>query len=138
LVALTVTSFGKGPATAASQPAPSRAAAAAPAPLELLSLRHAQQEQSLTITGLVQNPRASAPLVHVAATALVFGPGGAFLSSGRAALDFSTLGPGDESSFVINVPVAGPVERYRIAFRSEDGRVLAHIDRRGPDSVARK
>jgi len=30
-------------------------------PLELMSLRHTQQSEGLTITGLVQNPRGSAP-----------------------------------------------------------------------------
>jgi hypothetical protein len=107
-------------------------------PLELLSLNHSRREDTLTITGLVQNPRGAAPLVNVTATALLLGAGGAVLTSGRAALDFSTVGPGEESPFVITVPVMGNVERYRIAFRGGDGQVLAHVDRRGPDAVARK
>lgn len=137
LVAVALSS-SRAPDTRAAAAPSNRATAAEPAPLELLSLRHERQEQRLTITGLVQNPRSSAPLSRVVATALVFGPGGAFLSSGRAPLDFSTLAPGDESPFVVDVTVTGLVDRYRIAFRSEDGRVLAHIDKRGPDAVARK
>ena len=125
------------PAPAASQTAPAAPSSAAePLPLELLSLRHLQQAQTLTVTGLVQNPRAGAPLSRVVATAFVFGPDGTFLSSSRAPLDFTTLGPGDESPFVVTVPVTGAVSRYRIGFRAEDGGVIAHVDKRAPDAVA--
>jgi hypothetical protein len=105
-------------------------------PLELLSLRHAQQAQSLTITGLVRNPRGAAPLSRVVATAFIFAPDGTFLASSRASLDFTTLAPGDESPFVVTVPVTGEVSRYRIGFRAEDGRVIAHVDKRAPDALA--
>ena len=56
---------------------------------------------------------------------------------GRAPLDFATLAPGDESPFVLGVPVSGTVARYRVGFRSEDGRVIAHIDRRAAGTLAR-
>ena len=108
------------------------------APLELLSLRHAQQDGMFTITGLVQNPRTGRDLSRVKATLFVFGPGGAFITSGRAPLDFTTLRPGDESPFVIRVPVKGDVARYRIGFRGDDDRVLAHVDRRPTDAIAQK
>jgi hypothetical protein len=122
-------------------PAPARAtlqtpAAAEPVPLELMSLRHLQQAQSLTVTGLVQNPRTGAPLSHVVVTAFAFGPDGTFLSSSRAPLDFTTLAPGGESPFVVTVPVTGVVSRYRIGFRGEDGGVIAHVDKRVPESLA--
>ena len=108
------------------------------APLELVSLRHTQAPQQLVISGLVQNPRSGAPMSHVVATAFVFAPDGAFLTSSRAPLDFTTLAPGDESAFVINVPVTGQVARYRIGFRTEDGRVIEHVDKRAPDALAQK
>jgi hypothetical protein len=108
------------------------------APLELVSLRHTQAPQQLVISGLVQNPRSGAPMSHVVATAFVFGPDGGFLTSSRAPLDFTTLAPGDESAFVINVPVTGQVARYRIGFRTEDGRVIEHVDKRAPDALAQK
>jgi hypothetical protein len=108
-----------------------------PAPLELLSLRHTPETGRLVITGLVQNPRGGAPLSRIVATAFLFGANGTFLASGRAPLDFSTLGGGDESPFVINVPVTSPVARYRIGFRSEDGQVIAHVDRRATGTLAR-
>jgi hypothetical protein len=110
--------------------------AAAP-PLELLSLRHTQTPNSLTVTGLVQNPRGAAALTRVSAVAFLFARDGTLLASGKAPLDFTSLAPGDESAFVITVPVNGTVARYRVSFRSEDGRALAHIDRRHTGTVAR-
>ncbi len=115
------------------------AAAVAPAeaaPLELLSLRYEQQNDRMTITGLVRNPSAGAPLAHVTATAFLFGADGTFLASGRAPLDYTKLAPADESPFVVTVPVSGTVTRYRVGFRGEDGRVLAHVDRRAVGTLA--
>jgi hypothetical protein len=109
----------------------------APAPLELLSLRHTPETGRLVITGLVQNPRGGAPLTRIVATAFLFGADGTFLASGRAPLDFSTIAAGDESPFVVAVPVTSPVARYRIGFRSEDGQVIAHVDRRATGTLAR-
>jgi hypothetical protein len=108
------------------------------APLELVSLHHTQEAQRLVITGLVQNPRTGTPIAHIVATAFLFGPEGAFLTSSRAPLDFTRLSPGDESGFVINVPVTAPVARYRIGFRTEDGRIIEHVDKRAPDALAQK
>jgi hypothetical protein len=127
---------GRESATSAPLTASPQTAAAEIAPLELVSLRHVQQAQSLTVTGLVQNPPTGAPLSRIAATAFVFGRDGTFLASSRAPLDFTTLGPGDESPFVVAVPVTGVVSRYRIGFRAEDGRVIAHVDKRVADAVA--
>jgi hypothetical protein len=117
--------------------APASAATAHEHPLELMSLRHTQQSDTLTITGLVQNPRGSAPVSQIIATAFLFDASGTFLTSGRAPLDFTTLRPGDESAFVINIPVTGAVARYRISFRDAGGRVVAHVDRRNATPLAR-
>jgi hypothetical protein len=117
-------------ATRPTTDGPSAAANLEAKPLELLSLRHTQDGENLTITGLVQNPRGASPLAKLTATAFLFGADGTFLTSGRAPLDFTTLGPGDESGFVISVPSASNVARYRVSFRDENGRVIAHIDRR--------
>lgn len=114
-----------------------RAAETAVAPLELLSLRHTQEDGRLIITGLVQNPRTGAPLTRVIATGFLFGADGSFLASGRAPLDFSTLAAGDESPFVLTVPVKAAVARYRVGFRGEDGRVIGHVDRRFAGTLAR-
>jgi len=114
------------------------AASASAQPLELLSLSHAQEAGSITISGRVQNPRGGQPLVLVDATVLVFGSDGTLQATGRAPLDIVTLAPGEESRFVVRVPVTGPPARYRVAFRGENDRALGHIDRRDPDAIARK
>ena len=111
-------------------------AAAPVAPLELLSLKHTQEGNTLTVTGSVRNPRTGAPQAQVFATAVLFGSDGNFLTSGRAALDFTSLAPGDESPFVIAVPVNGTVARYRVGFRAPDGSVIAHVDRRADSTAA--
>jgi hypothetical protein len=113
-------------------------AAQAPArSLELLSLTHQQQVEALTISGLVQNPRDGLPLSKITVTAFLFAADGSFLASGRAPLDFTVLRPGDESPFVISVPVQRPVARYRVGFRDEEGRIIGHVDRRAGGTMAR-
>ena len=107
------------------------------APLELITLGHSQDAETLTITGLVRNPRNGSALKQVTATAFVFGEGSSLLASGRANLDFTTLGPGEDSPFAIKVPVTGVVTRYRVGFRGADGAVIAHVDRRGDGTSAR-
>jgi hypothetical protein len=104
--------------------------------LELLSLRDSRTEGSLTITGLVHNPHTGRHMTRVAVTAYAFDDKGAFLSSGRALLDVTSLAPGDDSPFVVTVPVTETVARYRIGFRAEDGRVIAHVDKRQQGPMA--
>jgi hypothetical protein len=122
-----------GSAAAAAPPAAGPAIAAG---LELMSLRDGREPGSLRITGLVHNPRDGATLSRVTVTAYAFDDKGAFLASGRALLDVATLAPGDESPFVVSVPVTETVARYRIGFRGEDGRVIAHVDKRQQAPVA--
>lgn len=110
--------------------------AQAPGLLELMSLKHAQDSTTLTITGLVQNPRDGVPLTKVIATAYLFSADGTFIANGRAPLDFTMLRPGDESAFTISVPVSSAVARYRVGFRGEDGRIIGHVDRRGGSTIA--
>ena len=107
------------------------------APLELLSLRHSTDDQSLTITGIVQNPRGGALLSDVIATAALLGRDGSLLATGRAPLDFTQLRPGDESPFVVRIASAAGVARYRVSFRSPDGGVIGHVDRRSAGPLAR-
>ena len=107
-----------------------RVATKAPAPLELVSMRHQRQGTTLTVSGLVRNPSQGVAMNGVTAVVFAFDRSGAFLASGRAALDFSALGPGDESPFVVNIQDVSDVARYRVTFRSGSG-VVRHIDRRG-------
>ena len=70
-------------------------------------------------------------LRHVVAVVYLFDRDGNYFASGKAALDFTALEPGEESPFVVHVPSVGRVSRYRVGFRSEEGGVVAHVDRRG-------
>jgi hypothetical protein len=107
-------------------------AASARQPLELLSLKHHTDENGgFVVTGLVQNPIEGAPLRGVVAMVYLFDPQGRYFASGRARLDATTLGAGEESPFVVTIPKAGTVGRYRVGFRLDDGGVVAHVDRRG-------
>lgn len=115
--------------------APATSPAVASAGLELLSLRDSRQNDSLTITGLVHNPESGTPLSRVTVTAYTFDDNGSFLASGRALIDVTAFAAGDDSPFVVTVPVTGTVARYRVGFRTEDGRVISHIDRRQQASV---
>jgi hypothetical protein len=101
----------------------------APAPLELMSMRYQRQGTTLTVSGLVRNPAAGAPVNGIAAIVFAFDRTGAFVASGRAPLDYGSLAPGDESPFVVNVPNVSEVARYRVTFRSGDS-VVRHVDRR--------
>ena len=126
-VAAAVTVAGYG-LTRLGAPAPP--AAAQRAPLELLALRHTVDADGLTISGTVQNPRTGAPVGQIEATVLLFDAAGAVLATARGSVDYATLAPGDESPFVLRVPVKAAVSRYRVGFRGPDGHVLAHVDRR--------
>lgn len=106
---------------------------AAAAPLELLSMRHARQGDTFTISGLVRNPRGGGEIARVAAVVFAFDRAGTFVASGRAPLDFTTLDPGDESPFVVSIPDVSEVGRYRVSFRTGDGAVR-HVDRRAEQS----
>jgi hypothetical protein len=130
-----VASMNRGP-EAPGDPGTASASTSAPAsaPLELISMRHTREGQTLTVSGLVRNPRAGANATRVTAVILTFNRAGAFVSSARAPLDFTTLEPGGESPFVVTVPAAGDVGRYRVSFRTETG-VVRHVDRRSSDST---
>jgi hypothetical protein len=112
------------------------AGATTPAPLELISLRHERTQGALAITGLVRNPGAGQLLDKLAAVVFLFDQRGAFLASARAGVDYTQLTPGDESPFVIRVDAPPSVARYRVSFRTEAG-VVAHVDRRGQEPIAR-
>jgi hypothetical protein len=113
----------------------SSAAGSAPAPLELMSMRYQREGSTLTVSGLVRNPAGGSPVNGVTAVVFAFDGNGGFVSSGRAPLDFSALAPGDDSPFVVTVPNAPAVTRYRVSFRTGTG-VVRHVDRRGAPVLA--
>ena len=104
-------------------------AAQASAPLELLSLTHERQASKLAISGLVRNPAAAHPLTRLSAVVFLFDQAGTLVGSGRAPVDFTALGAGDESPFVVALDAPATVARYRVSFRTDDG-LVPHVDRR--------
>jgi hypothetical protein len=111
-----------------------QAEASASAPLELISMRHTREGDRLTVSGLVRNPRAGTDATRVTAVILAFNRAGAFVNSARAPIDFTMLEPGEESPFVVTLPAAADVGRYRVSFRTDAG-VVRHVDRRAADST---
>jgi hypothetical protein len=108
---------------------PAAAPAAEEAALELVSMRHTRDKGTLTVSGLVRNPREAAPRSRITAVVFAFDRSGGFVASGRAGLDFINLAPGDESPFVVKIPGVAGVARYRVSFRTEEG-LVRHLDRR--------
>lgn len=107
--------------------------ASAGRPLELISMRHVREGDTLTVSGLVRNPRNAARVERVTAVVFAFDRAGTFVASGRAPLDFVRLDAGDESPFVVSIPAVSEVGRYRVTFRTESG-VVRHVDRRAEQS----
>jgi hypothetical protein len=108
-----------------------RAAVAPAVPLELVALGHERNRDRLTVRGVVRNPPSGAPVARLTAVVFAFNADGGFLASGRAIIEASALRPGGESTFVVSVPGAGAVGRYRVSFRADD-RVVPHVDKREP------
>ena len=100
-----------------------------PLPLELLALGHDRNGDRLTVRGVVRNPSAGREVDRVTAVVFLYDRNGGFLTSGRAAIESTALTPGGESTFIVVVPGASDVGRYRVSFRTED-RVVPHVDRR--------
>jgi hypothetical protein len=107
--------------------------------LQLLSLRHSNgADGAFVVTGLVQNPANGESVDQVEAVVYLFDDDGRYFASGKAPLEVPGMAPGDESPFTIKVDATSGVSRYRVGFRRGDGRVLAHVDRRGqlPDGTS--
>lgn len=113
---------------AADEPRPAPAVAADQV-LQLLSLNHEREDDHLTIRGVVRNPPRGSEVDHLTAVVLLFNQQGGFLTSGRSAVEAAALQPGTESGFVVTVPGASDVGKYRVSFRTDD-RVVPHVDRR--------
>jgi hypothetical protein len=104
-------------------------ALAADQALQLLSLNHERADDRLTITGVVRNPPRGTEVDHLTAVVLLFNQQGGYLTSGRSPVESATLQPGAEATFVVTVPGASDVGKYRVSFRTDD-RVVPHVDRR--------
>jgi hypothetical protein len=99
------------------------------APLELLALEHERNGNQLTVRGMVRNPAEAAERDGLAAVVLLFGRDGTFISTGRAAVPAAKLVAGATAPFVVTVPGATDVDRFRLSFRT-DARIEPHVDRR--------
>jgi hypothetical protein len=119
-----------------STEAPARSAETPAAPsresLELLSMRAARDGSTLAVTGLVRNPSGT-PAVALTATVSAFDRDGRVVAIRTAPL--STLGPGDQSLFVVTIPHVSELARYRVSFRSSTG-LVRHVDRRTDSASA--
>jgi hypothetical protein len=134
--ALLVALGRSGDVAANSVTKPARAAesqAAAPATtaraLELVALGHDRDRDRLTVRGIVRNPLSGSPVNQLTAVVVVYDRTGGFLATGRALVQVPSLGPGGESTFLVTIPGAADVGRYRVSFRSED-QVIPHVDTR--------
>lgn len=133
--ALLVALGRNGDVTAESAPKPVAGAAESHSPtppptartLELVALGHERDRDRLTVRGIVRNPVNGSPVNQLTAVVLVYNRNGGFLTTGRALVQVPNLGPGGESTFLMTIPGAADVGRYRVSFRSED-RVIPHVD----------
>jgi hypothetical protein len=105
------------------------------APLELVALGHEREGDGIIVRGVVRNPAAGVERNRVAVVVFLFNRDGGFLTSGLAAVDVPALAPGSQSGFIVTVPHAGEVGRYRVSFRSDD-RIVPHVDRRDRGPIA--
>ncbi len=106
-------------------------------PLELVVLEHVQEGYDLVIHGVVQNPQPSRTLRGVVASVALVGAGNADAGTMTTRVDGAALEPGQSAPFTVRVPLDRQVARYRVSFKTPDGRVIAHVDRRAPRSIAR-
>lgn len=110
-------------------PAPSHAATRPALPLELIALGHERDADSLVVRGVLRNPSNGAEVDALTAVVMLFNHDGGLIGSGRAAVEASKLLPGGETAFIVTVPGAGNVERYRVSFRNSE-HVVPHVDQR--------
>jgi hypothetical protein len=128
---LFATSGARPSASTGSKPTATSAAAApaeAGSPLELVALGHEREDDRLTVRGIVRNPPRGRTLTDVTAVVMLFNQQGGFVTSGRAAIQ-GALAPGGEAPFIVTVPGAADVGRYRVSFRTNEG-IVPHVDRR--------
>lgn len=111
-------------------PPPAEGSSAPAAPLELLTLVHELDGAGLTVRGLVRNPSSGSSMNGLTAVVSLFDHDGGPLTTSSAALSPPVLAPGTESTFMVTVPAAGNMGRYRVSFRTGE-HVVSHVDKRG-------
>jgi len=129
--------FSTGSRATANPPAPisvenraqSGRGAASFVPLELVALGQEREGDHLIVRGVLRNPPSGTRVDRLVAVVFLFDADGGFLTSGRAVIDSAMLLPGGESAFLVNIPDAARVARYRVSFRT-DTAVIPHVDKR--------
>jgi hypothetical protein len=104
-------------------------------PLELVSLGHSRDANTLTISGVVRNPRVAPKVEGLTAVVSLIDEHGGLISTKDVPLDYRALGPGEEAPFKVTVPDPGSVARYRVSFRAGTD-VIPHVDRRTDAKLA--
>lgn len=112
-----------------TEPASEDETAAVQVPLELLTLGHERRGDELAIRGVVRNPDGGDARKQLTAIVQLFDARDGAVATADGTIDVGTLGPGNESSFVVRAQAPSDVVRYRVSFRSELG-VVPHVDRR--------
>jgi hypothetical protein len=136
LVAATVTARRSDTPTATevvTAPAPKTEAPAPPAvvPISLKALTHARERGGdLTVTGTVQNPAGGAALDHLMAVVDAIDAADQVVATVTSGVDAPMLMAGDTTRFVVAIPRADDVARYRVRFRLRDGSAIEHRDAR--------
>jgi hypothetical protein len=98
-------------------------------PLELVALTHERAGGSLTVRGVVRNPTTGTTVNDLSAVVLLLGEDGGVVSTLSTPVHGAALRPDDQATFLVNVPAAENVARYRVSFRAGD-RTLVHVDKR--------
>jgi hypothetical protein len=95
--------------------------------LELVALGHERENDRLVVRGVIRNPVGGPAVNQLTAVVMLFNREGGYLASGRADLQPAHLEPGGETTFLVTVPGATDVGRYRVSFRA-DNQVIPHVD----------
>ena len=95
--------------------------------LELVALGHERENDRLVVRGVIRNPVGGSPVNQLTAVVMLFNRDGGYLASGRAEVQPAHLEPGGETTFLVTVPGASDVGRYRVSFRA-DNQVIPHVD----------
>lgn len=98
-------------------------------PIELVELGDERDGDRLTVHGVLHIPAAASSQDRLTAVVSFFDRDGGLLGSSRAAVESEAMAPGSQGIFVVTMPAAAEVERYRVSFRTGDS-IVPHIDRR--------
>jgi hypothetical protein len=129
LVLALVLSSGRPAASARVDEARAPQDVFAGAPLELTALGHERGSDSVTVHGMVKNPRGGEDIKSLTAVVVLVAGDGRELTSAHAPVQDQMLRPDAQTSFLVSVPDAPGVAKYRVSFLAGN-RVVPHIDKR--------